>query len=126
MRNAQNDFLLRAISRKISERIDFYASVIEEVLQPDTSSLYAMHEIRTFTDQEKAKMYDTYARLMRLARESIEISLDNTEKVEAAFISSFFTEWKTIKQEMLVYVRKMKKSWSEQIDIKEDTVGYLG
>src|SRR3989338_4563975 len=60
----ETNFLLRAIMRRISEKLDFYSTVLEEVLQPDASNLYAMHETRYFDDEEKNSMYDLYKRLM--------------------------------------------------------------
>ena len=122
----ETDFLLRAITRKASEKLDFYASLIEEMLQPDTSNLYSMHEARFFTQDEKNSMNELYARMMKLARESIEMSLDNTEENEAKFISLFFSEWKAIKHQLIIYVRKMKSSWNEKTDSEEETVGYMG
>ncbi|HLC50664.1 MAG TPA: hypothetical protein VJI97_04540 [Candidatus Nanoarchaeia archaeon] len=122
----ETNFLLRAIARKASEKLDFYASLIEEALQPDTSNLYSMHEARFFTQNDKNKMNELYSRMMKLARESIETSLDNTEENEAKFISLFFSEWKQIKQELLAYVRKMKSSWNEDTDQEEETAGYMG
>src|SRR3989344_3655320 len=119
----ETNFLLRAIARKASEKLDFYASLIEEALQPDTSNLYSMHEARFFTQNDKNKMNELYSRMMKLARESIETSLDNTEENEAKFISLFFSEWKQIKQELLAYVRKMKSSWNEDTDQEEETAG---
>src|SRR3989338_11470229 len=82
-------YLLREIIRKIGEKLDFYSRVIEEILQPDTSNIYALHESRFFDEKEKKKMYDTYVKLMNLSRTLLEISLDQSEKSEAEFISRF-------------------------------------
>ena len=54
----ETNFLLRAIIRRIAEKLDFYSTMLEEILQPDTSNLYAMHEIRHFDDDEKKQMYE--------------------------------------------------------------------
>ena len=122
----ETNFLLRAIIRRMAERLDFYTTMIEEILQPDTSNLYAMHEIRHFDDEEKKQMYELYAKLMNLNRQSIEISLSHSEKDEAEFISNVLGQWKNLKNELLKLVKKMKESWStEESDIKED-LRYLG
>lgn len=121
----ETNFLLRAIIRRIAEKLDFYTTMIEEVLQPDTSNLYAMHETRFFDQNEKNKMYDLYRKLMDFNRQSIEISLKHNEKDEADFINNFFEEWKNLKEELLKFVKKMRDSWKTEADIKED-VGYLG
>lgn len=121
----ETNFLLRAIIRRIAEKLDFYATVIEEILNPDTSKLYAMHETRNFEAAEKNSMYDLYRKLMDYSRQSIEVSLIREEKEEADFINSFFNEWKDLKKDLLKYIKKMRASWKEEADIKED-LGYLG
>jgi len=122
----ETNFLFRAIIRRIAEKLDFYSTMLEEVLQPDTSNLYAMHEMRYLTEAEKSQMYEIYTRLMNLNRQSIEVSLGHNEKNDAEFISNALNEWKTLKIELLKFVRKMKASWkAEEADIKED-LGYLG
>ncbi|MBI2650757.1 hypothetical protein HYX04_05620 [Candidatus Woesearchaeota archaeon] len=122
----ETSFLLRAIIRKMEEKLDFYSTMLEEVLQPDTSNLYAMHETRYLDDDEKKQMYGLYTKLMNFNRQSIEVSLGHNEKEEADFISSLFNDWKALKQELMVFVKKMRASWkTEEADIKED-LGYLG
>lgn len=121
----ETNFLLRNIIRKIAEKLDFYSTMLEEVLQPDTSNLYAMHETRYFDEDEKNQMYDIYRKLMNLNRQSIEISLLRNDNNDADFISNAFEEWKAIKKELLKFVKKMRASWKIEADIKED-IGYLG
>jgi len=121
----KTNFLLRAITRRIAEKLDFYATVIEEILNPDTSKLYAMHETRNFEAAEKSSMYDLYRKLMDYSRQSIEVSLIREEREEADFINGFFNDWKELKKDLLKYIKKMRASWKEEADIKED-LGYLG
>ena len=122
----ETNFLLRAIIRRIAEKLDFYSTMIEEILQPDTSNLYAMHETRYFDDDEKKQMYELYTKLMNFNRQSIEVSLGHNEKEEAEFINNLLNEWKTLKMELLKLVKKIRASWkTEEADIKED-LGYLG
>ena len=122
----ETNFLMRAIIRRMEEKLDFYSTMLEEVLQPETSNLYAMHETKFFDDDEKKRMYELYTRLMNFNRQSIEVSLEHNESSEADFINSLFEEWKSLKQELLRFVRNMMASWkAEEADTKED-LGYLG
>ena len=122
----ETNFLLRNIIRRMEEKLDFYSTMLEEILQPDTSNLYAMHETRYFDDDEKKQMYELYTKLMNFNRQSIEVSLSHNEMEEADFINNLFNEWKTLKQELLKFVKKMRTSWkTDEVDIKED-LGYLG
>ena len=121
----ETNFLLRGIVRRISERLDFYTTMLEEILQPDTAKLYAMHESRVFEEEDKMKMFEFYRKLMILSRHSVEISLMSSEKEEASFINGFMSGWGKIKEELLSCVKRMKDSWNAEAETKED-VGYLG
>ena len=121
----ETNFLLRAIIRRIAEKLDFYTTMLEEILQPDTSNLYAMHETRFFDENEKKRMYDLYTKLMDYNRQSIELSLERDEKNDIDFINNFFYRWGELKKELLSFVKKMRTSWKINTDIKED-LGYLG
>ena len=118
-------FLLRSIIRRIAEKLDFYATLIEEILQPDASNLYAMHETRFFDENEKEKMYNLYRKLMDYSRQSIIAALEHNETNEAEFVNNFFNEWKVIKQELVRYIKVMQISWQTESDIKDD-LRYLG
>lgn len=121
----ETNFLIRGIIRRIAEKLDFYTTLLEEVLQPDTSNLYAMHETRFFDEHEKKRMYGMYTKLMNLNRSTVEISLERSQKNEADFINTFLKEWEELKVELLQFVKKMKASWKDESDVKED-LGYLG
>ena len=119
------NFLSRAIMRRIAEKLDFYTTMLEEVLQPDASNFYAMRENRFFDEDEKKQMYDFYSRLMIFSRRSVELSLENNTGEEAEFVNNFYKEWQEMKKELVRYIKKMKDSWQSETDVKED-VGYLG
>ena len=121
----ETNFLLRAIIRRIAEKLDFYTTMLEEILQPDTSNLYAMHETRFFDEDEKKRMYDLYRKLMNLNRKSIEVLLEHNEKDQADFMNKFLNEWREIKNELLGFIKKMRSSWETDVDVEEN-VGYLG
>ena len=121
----ETNFLLRAIIRRVAEKLDFYTTMIEEILQPDTSNIYAMHETRHFDEDEKKQMYDLYSKLMDFNRQSIEHSLEHDENDDANFINCIFSDWKELKKELLGFVKKMRASWKTETDIKED-IGYMG
>ncbi len=121
----ETNFLLRAVVRKIAEKLDFCSTMLEEVLQPEPSNLYAMHETGFFDEEEKKQMNALYSRLMVLNRHSIEVSLTNNENEQTSFIINALNEWKTLKNELLKYVKKMKGVWTSEIEADED-VGYMG
>ena len=118
-------FLLREIINKIIERIDIFSCLLEELLQPDSSSLKSMHESRFIEDSDRKIIYEIYKKLMVINRESKEVSLKRDEKEEADYINRTFKKWKEIKIELLKYVNIMKNTWEKETDIKEE-LGYFG
>src|SRR3989338_5016175 len=54
----ETNFPVRAIMRRIAEKLDFYTTMLEELLQPDPSNLYSIHESRFFEEDEKKEMYE--------------------------------------------------------------------
>lgn len=119
------DSLLRDIDRKIAEKIEFFADIINSVLQPDTSSLTDMHECRFFNDAEKKVLFDLYKVLMGMHRASIELLIHNNEKETAEFIKDTCSKWGNVKKSIAATVRKMKETWQKEISYKEE-LGYLG
>ena len=104
----ETNFLLRTIIRRIAEKLDFYTTMLQEILQPDASNLYAMHETRAFDENEKNQMYDLYSRLMDFNRQSTEVFLGHDVKSEAEFINNVFNDWKSLKNELLKFNIKNK------------------
>ena len=121
----QTAFLLRNIIGKIAEKIEFYRKFLEEFLQPDTSSISGMHEIRFFLDDEKQEIYSLYKKLMKFNRESIETDLTQDEKLEAKYIYNIFNAWAETKKDLLKYTEKMKESWEKET-VTDEELPYFG
>ena len=121
----ESNFPARSAIGKISEKIDFYSALLSELMQPDAANIYSMHETRFFDEEEKKSVYNLYCKLMGFNRKCIELSLKNSEKEDAEFISGFFEEWKSIKKELAGIVSKMGDSWSKETDVKEE-LEYFG
>jgi len=119
------NFLLREITNKIVDRIDFFSRLFEELLQPDPSLLRNMYESKIFNDEERKTIYSLYKKLMVINRQSVEVSLNREEKEYAGFIKKTFDEWKELKTSISKIVDKIKDSWKKEADSKEE-LGYLG
>ena len=115
----------KTIIVKIYDKVEFYIGLLSELLQPDASNIYSLHETRFFDDNEKKEIYKLYCRLMGYHRKCIELTLKNSEKENIEFISSIFKEWQEIKQNLIGVITKMKDSWSKEIDM-EERLEYLG
>ncbi len=120
----ETSFLLRDIRRKMIDKVDFYAKILEPIIQPETN-IVCMFECKAFDDDEKLEIYDMFRKMMSLVRSSAELSLECDDKKEAEFISELSEEWDKLKPKLMEKISKMRKSWQKKIDIKE-TQEYFG
>jgi hypothetical protein len=126
IRNLDDDaFLLNEILRRFIERLEFYAGILNDLMQPEASSMSSMHETRFFTDSEKNEMYGLFKRIMKAQRSALEHLVKHDEARQAVFVSTFFDGWKGMKGEILGIISKIKDSWDKETTIEED-VGYFG
>lgn len=116
--------LLREIRKQISERVGDVSSLLQAVLQPDTN-LVDLYESRVFNEAEKQRLFELYKRLMVADRTLIELSVENDEKMDAAFIKSFTVEWKKLRPELVNFIKKLKESWEKDTE-EEEAAGYMG
>lgn len=116
-------FILREIRRKINGKLDMYLDVLESVLNPE-STTSGMHEGNHLSDIERRNILSLFKRLMKIRRTSTELGLLLDEEKDAAFIKDVYNQWKSIKEEVLKVVRRMKDSWDKE-SLSHD-VGYLG
>ncbi|MCX6706673.1 MAG: hypothetical protein NT001_00855, partial [Candidatus Woesearchaeota archaeon] len=93
-------------------------------LQPDTT-ISDLYECKVFTDDDKKSMFETYKKLMIMHNSALIAEIESDDRKTAEFISDSVKKWPSIKKEVLSVVRKMKESWTKDIEISED-IGYLG
>jgi len=117
-------FLLRTIRRKIAEKAEAYAKIIEPVLMPESTQA-SLHECQLFTEEEKKELYNLFKKMMYFDRLSIEISINETDEKTANFINEFWKEWGSIKSELTNIIKKLKEGWTKEISLKEEK-SYLG
>jgi len=118
-------FLLREIRRKITEKIEVYAKILEEILHPDPPTVSNMYESGVFDEKSRDEIFVLFKKLMYLNRLSVEASIDENEQKSSDYINAVFKNWKDIKKEFLRHIKNAKESWLRDIDIKEK-LGYLG
>ena len=122
----ENDiFLLREIRKKIIDKIETFCKLLEELIQPESTSLSTMHEVKVFEDEEKEKIYTLFKMLMKFHRTGFLLAINDDDKKEAQFINDVMAHWKEIKADITKIVEKLRDSWDKDLDIQEK-VGYLG
>jgi len=118
-------FILREIRRKINSKVHAYLDIIQGVLQPETSDFTQMYEMNFVSESKKLKLLKFYKKLMKISRWSDEIAMTFNEEQEATFIKKIYSEWTSIKEEMLKLIKTMKESWDKELKQDNDT-RYMG
>jgi hypothetical protein len=120
----EKEFLLRAIRRRMNDKVIFYCRIIENLLYPNANNLIGMIEVKSFNEEEKKKINDFYKKLMEFERESLSLDVNPDEKKDSEFINNLFRLWKKFKEEMIQVTKKMKESW--HLEEKEQKDNYFG
>jgi hypothetical protein len=118
------EFILREVRRKITEKLDFYARLLEELLSAEPT-INSLHECKFLLDDKKKVAYDVHRTLMLLIRGSAETSITNSDEENAAYIRNAMEQWQNIKPTLKEIVILMKDSWKEELSEKEE-LGYFG
>lgn len=116
--------LLREIRKQISEKVGDVSSLFQSVLQPDTN-LVDLSESRVFNEAEKQRLFELFKRLMVADRAMAGLSIENDEKLDAAFIKSFHAEWKKLKPELVKFIKRLRDGWEKETEEGEEA-GYMG
>ncbi len=117
-------FLLRGIRKKIEDKIEDITKIFERLLHPE-SSFSSYREANSFSDEEREKMLDVYSRLMFFYRQATELSIEDSDEENAKYVNDFMKEWSGMKKEIMIYIKRLKESWTKEIT-KKEVVGYLG
>ncbi|MFH1850021.1 MAG: hypothetical protein ABH879_07630 [archaeon] len=117
-------FLLREIRRKISDKADYYAKMLEQILQPDAAYSSA-HECRGLETNDKQTIFQLYSTLMRIHRSAIEVEVIAEDRADAEFINDSYKTWMALKKPLAVILKAIRESW-QQHQQDEEKVGYFG
>lgn len=122
--NEESELILQKIRLKINEKIDFYSSLFENILQPD-SSLADLYEAHYIEDSTKNSAYSIYKKLVKILRKSSLVSLNNIDNENVEFINETIKEWLNIKPEIEKHLKRRIALWEKETDISED-LNYFG
>lgn len=104
------DFLLKEIAKKIGEKLEFFAKLVEEQIQPE-SSLSAMHECDNYSESEKKMLFEVYKRLLYWHRTYVFVELRYEEKECAEFVRGFLNEWPKLREQVRKIINRMQDTW---------------
>ncbi len=107
-------FILRLIRNKIKNRVDNHASMIEDMLNPDTS-ISLLHECTYITETRKKKMFNLYQKLMYMVRTAEYLDIEKSAEQDARYISMYFKHLAKINTEMKDVASLRMKTWKKKI-----------
>ena len=114
--------LVRESAKKIRERVDNYAQLLEDLLQPDTS-LAAMNECSYFSEQETEQIVRLYRKLMAISRNHTVIDIEGKEY--GKFITQTLPEWQKHKPALQKIAKKLQQGWEQDQPLQREK-GYFG
>jgi len=117
--------LLRQIKKKICEHVDAVHELLEETLQPETTSFGNLYEAKCFGESERGQILELYKKVMLILRELDETVLLLDDNVDADFIRRAAQEWPNIRKLALPFVKKLKECWTKPAEAKR-FLDYLG
>ncbi len=118
-------FSLRAIRRKMLEKLIFFSKILETTLYPNVESLSTMYESRFFSEEEKNKISETYRIVMIHSRRFLKADVNPDDKTDARLIKDLSKDWPEIKDKVTQLVNKMEACWNKK-DVKIKDLIYFG
>ena len=112
-------FPLRFIRRRMTDKIVWFCNMLQNIIQPNPSSLISLEESKFFSEEDRTKVVILLRELMHLERHSLSLDINNNEKEEVEFINELFGKWNNIKKEVSNLAEKLRKSWKEELKKKE-------
>jgi hypothetical protein len=121
----KSQFLLRAIRRKISERLDSLTQLLDPLIQPDAGSYVHLNEYRALTEGDRRELMKHFQHVMELYLACIDAELSASDAQDAKLIARAAAEWPQIREAIRPFVQKVAAMWTRSTEHK-DHVGYFG
>ena len=118
-------FLLRHIRRSMTNKIERLAEILQSILQPDPASFIDLYECRMYNEEDKKNIFEICRKLMHHSRNFMEVALQRDDKLEAEAITAAYKNWKENKEQVIELIKKMKESWTKDMETKE-VFRYMG
>lgn len=119
------DFLLRSIRRKIAEKLEHVAQVVDALIQPDTGSYASLTEYNALSEAERRDLLKHFQGVMALYRACVEAELCADDARDAGLIVRVAKEWPVLRKALHPFVKKIADSWTRSFS-RNDVVGYFG
>lgn len=120
----EEDNVLKEILKKILVKVDSYASLFENLLQPDSSIVY-MHEASNLDSDNKILIKKLYMKLMHMERGLQLNTVDFEEQKASLAIAQATNDWLGLKEDLKLILGKLKDSWTKNSETTKQE-GYFG
>jgi len=110
LKDVKEKYFLRAIARKIEDRLSFFQDIFAEILNPDLGSVGSLYESHFFDDHEKEVLFVPFQKLMIAQRNLLEAHTLLDNKNYANVIQEIWSQYPSFKKEVLALTKKMKKA----------------
>ncbi len=121
----KHSFLLRSIRRKIRERLDDVAQMLDSWIQPDAGSFGSLFEYRVLSEADRKEVLQQFQSIMALLLACIDAELSADDAQDAAVITRAAQEWPRIREALRPFVQKLAAAWPKPLG-RKDVVGYFG
>lgn len=118
----ESSFPLRAIRRRVMERVEACMKSLEEAIHPD-GGVTSM--IESLTDKQRERAIKLYKELGHLCREGQEIGMRADLAAEAQFVAKATQRWPSVRERMAAFFGVLKGYWEEDHKDEADR-GYFG
>jgi hypothetical protein len=117
--------ILREIRRAINARLQWYADMLEPVLNPHSGSLHSLIESKIFEKGDTKELYELYKEIWSLVHEGIARNVAGSDRDEADYIKLVWKNYRKINQRMAEVSQKLAEGWKKQ-EAEEEKGEYLG
>lgn len=117
--------LLIEIRRKMVEKIDYFANLLSDFLQPDTN-ITSIYETKYIKDKRRKNLFNIFKILMAYSRKSSSLSTFYNKEDEIEFIKVFFNDWQTLKEMIRKELEFLSDKWSSENGMEEHFENYMG
>lgn len=116
----KKEFLMRAVRRRMNDKVIFFCRIIENVIYPNGQSQISTYEAGFFDDDKKNELAKLHNKLMIFERQSLLLDITPEDNGDAEYIKTLTGGWKNFKSELKEVVLTMENSWKNTVEEKEE------
>jgi hypothetical protein len=113
----EENLTLNVIMHKMSETLESYLKIIQQILQPE--EFHSMHECNIFDDKDKSRLLDLYKQVIIAHRELLKAEIMIDDKNSISTINYVHSEIESVKPELVKIVGKLQESWKKEYRTSE-------